>query len=292
MAAQPSRYDADNASDLDEESFCRVPVEAMDDIEWYCTEACSEMGEESCQGALLQQASLDYEWCRPDMRDLELKREGLSDGRGHFGASYGAQPWREWIADSSYANPRALEERKRTGGYYREIWGARPAQTQSSRSGNISQRQADGTLMCDNVEAVLALMPQRLRVVTLTQHQPCDHGATMRRAFGKYVRIAALSQTAREAFGYARAEAKRGHGAVPEKTLYAWLESLALRKEQSRSKKGEQAVLESASKEMFRELTNGYFAYEEARARLPEDLAYPWQQKALSASRLAAARRM
>lgn len=287
MAAQPTWDDA-----TDGESWCPSLVEASDDIEWYCTEACSEMGEESCQGALLQQASLDYEWCRPDMRDLELKREGLSDGRGHFGASYGAQPWREWIADPSYANPRALEERKRTGGYYREVWGARPAQTQSSRSGNISQRQADGTIMCDNVEAVLALMPQRLRTVVLTQHRPCDHGATMRRAFGIHVRIVSLSKTAREAFGYARAEARRGHGTVPEKTLYAWLEGLALRKDQSQSKKGEQAVLEAASKEMVRELTSGYVAYEEARVRLPEGRAYPWQQKALRASRSAAARRV
>lgn len=227
------------------------------------------MGQGSCQGALLHQASLDYEWCAPDLRDMANKEAG------HYGASYGAQPWQEWIVDRSY----------RKGGYFREVWGSRGVSDSAPTAGSISARETEGTEMYDAVDEVLALMPSFLRTLVLLRHTPGrSHSETMRRQFGDNARIVSLSLSAATAFGYAKAEAKRGHGDVVETNVYDWLEGLALRAHESKSRKGEQSILDAASADTTMELGNGYAAYEEARDRLPAR-TYPWQKKARKAQR-------
>jgi hypothetical protein len=243
----------------------------MDDLDWYVGEAPAEMGEGSTLGAMLERAALEHQWCAPDARDLREKREGKGDGRGHYGRSYSAGVWEEWVVD-----PKA-----QGGGYMRRIWGARPHQDTSPQLGSVSPGVASATEMYTNVGAVLALMPRRLRVIALTQHEPRVHGVSMRRTFGPNVKIAVFSESARGAF--LAAEGKR---AASESTVYAWLEGLALRHVEGKGRPGEKATVEAVRLDDEQNLEIAYATYERARAELPGDRRYPYQSSARRARRL------
>jgi len=294
MAAQPTSTFADEY---------RPPVEAIDDLDWYCQESASEMGAESCQGGLLDRAAFEYEWCEPDRHDEDSKtslRNTKNKPIGHYGASYGDQPWLEFVVDATPGGPGARGGKKPSndGGYYREVWGARGVQDTSAQAGSVSGWEITGAEMRGNIDEVLALMPARLRQVVLTQHEPRAHERTMREVFGtKAVQIVALASSARTAFEYARAarerlisaceqlethprpfgreDADRHDRMVSElarplgNTVYDFLEGLALRSKESKSKKGEKDIMKAAAKEMAGELAVAYVVFEEARARLP-----------------------
>jgi hypothetical protein len=221
---------------------------------------------------MLERAALEHQWCAPDKRDLREKREGKGDGRGHYGRSYSAGAWEEWVVD-----PNVLP----AGGYFRRVWGARPHQDASPQLRDANPRVAAATEMYANVGAVLALMPRRLRVIVLTEHEPRLHGEKMRRAFGANVKIVSFSEVARQAF--LKAEGKRAAG---ESTVYTWLEGLALRYGEGKGRPGEKAIIEDTRLDATQLLESAYATYEAARARLPGDRRYPYQSSVRRARRL------
>lgn len=234
----------------------RPPVEAVDDLEWYENDRPVEMGEGSTFGNILYRASLEHEWCPPDLRDMEEKKRGISDGSGHYGKSYGAGPWREWVDDA-----RAPANADGEHGYFRDIWGERAHQTFSATPGDCGVREQVAAQMGRNIESVLFLMTPRLREVARTQHAPRTHGQTMRHVFGTHVRIVSLSETARHAFEVA-------NHPDGEPTVYSWLEGIALRVKENKPRAGEKAIAEGARKEMSKELRRAYAAFEDARYQL------------------------
>jgi hypothetical protein len=238
------------------------------------------MGERSAFGAILERAALDREWCPPNLRDMHDKdslRNAAGKPIGHYGEAFGAARWRVFEEDGRDPLHPAR-------GYMREVWGARAANRLREPHVGVTNKRLIAAELARNVTEVLGLISARLRLVALTQHQPRAHGEAMRFLFGcnetadglplGHVRIAHLSLTARESF----LKAERAPG---ELTLYSWLEGVALRVRASKARAGERAVIGAAKNEMSLELAMAYAAYEEARARRPKGLLYPYQSETL-----------
>ncbi len=244
----------------------RPPVEAIDDLDFYCNDAPAEMGQGSTQGRLIERASRDRELVIDDPSYMHRKKPGV------YGKSFSAKPWEEWVEDPSY----------RQGGYMRAIWGERGSQTPSPLVEECDAHQIYATEMARNVGEVLAALSPRMRTVLITQHEARGYSPQMIEVFGAVVRIAHLAPAADVAF--LAAERTSLEATVPQ-----WLEWVAGRISADKPKAGDRTLVGAIRKEMTKELKGAYVALEEARVEIRKAVGwrnYPHHDKERRARRM------
>lgn len=292
--------------------FVRPPVEAIDDLDWYANESHSEMGQSSPLGPLLERASRERELVVVDDRYMHGKLPGV------YGKSFSDGPWQEWVEDESVRRSKGSFPHVKNGGYFREVWAERYAQTPAPSVEESGTKRVVATEMRRNVGELLALLPARARLVLLTRHEDCVESVAMRAVFGNgLARIAHLSKAAREKFAESRLVARAQRAlretefeeleASPrpfekddaeqyarleeelsrpvERNVSAWLEGIAARIEAKRPRAGETKLAAAVKKEMKAELGEAYRLFEKARDRLPS-ARYPHQSQLRRARRL------